>query len=195
MNINNTRACILFLSFLSLAFALVSDRSLIPLILMAMCIVSAVVILYRHLDELTNLSADHPKMNPLKGVTLFNIGLFVICVVFVVLLKMGYLPTGGDERYLAAAILSAVILVGGNTAPKLPFNRHTGLRLPWTVLDESTWIVAHRILGYISIPLAFVYLAGVSIIPQFELWTLSTLFLWIGIPGGLSYVFYRGKGR
>ena len=60
-------------------------------------------------------------------------------------------PAGGDEappwtaageRYFAAALVLAVLLFLGNLAPKLPFSRHTGLRLPWTVADEDTWTVA-----------------------------------------------------
>lgn len=35
--------------------------------------------------------------------------------------------------------------VAGNIAPKLPFNRYVGFRLPWTVTDEDTWIFTHRL--------------------------------------------------
>ncbi len=109
-------------------------------------------------------------------------------------LLWGLVPFSGDGRFFAAAIAAAVILFAGNVAPKLPFCKHTGLRLPWIVTDEGTWIAAHRVLGYVSIPLAFVYLAGVSAISNFESWTLAVVVLWIAIPGGLSYLFSRGKG-
>ena len=87
----------------------------------------------------------------------------------------------------------AILLVLGNLAPKIPFNRYIGLRLPWTVQDEDTWRLAHRILGYISFPLAFLYaallLCGVGI----ETSTGVVIISWIAIPGGISYIFYRRK--
>ncbi len=190
MNVNKTRGMILLLSFLSLAAALVFENKLIALVLMAVCILGAVMILYRHLEVLTDISRDNPKMKTLKLVTVFDIGIFAACVVFAVLLGTGVIKPDDEGKYFAAAIVSAVMLFGGNIAPKLPFSKHTGLRLPWTVADERTWVVAHRILGYVSIPLAFVYLAGVSAIPNFEIWTLIVIALWVGIPGGLSLVFF-----
>ena len=105
------------------------------------------------------------------------------------------MPSAAGEEYFAALIVSAVMLFGGNIAPKLPFNRHTGLRLPWTVMDEDTWIVAHRILGYISIPLAIVYLCLIPVISSFEVLSSAVILLWIGIPGLLSYRFFRKKFR
>ena len=91
------------------------------------------------------------------------------------------------------AIVAAVIFFSGNIAPKLPYSKHTGLRLPWTVTDEETWVVAHRVLAYVSIPLGIAYIAGVSVIENFEILTLATIILWVGIPGGLSYLFFHKK--
>lgn len=195
MNVNKTRCIIILLSFLSLVAALAFENKLIALILMAVCIFAAVIILYRHLGELTDLSCGNPKMKTLKLVTVFNIGILVICVAFAVLLGADVIKLDDDGRYFPAAIISAVMLFAGNVAPKLPFSKHTGLRLPWTVTDENTWIVAHRILGYVSIPLAFVYFAGVSAISNFKIWTLIVMILWVGIPGGLSYAFFQKGGK
>ena len=193
MNVNRTRGILVLLSFLSLVAALALENKLIALILMAVCVLTAVIILYRHLGELTDISSGNPKMRTLKLVTVFNIGIFVVCVIFAVLLGTDVIMLDNDKRYFAAVIVSAVMLFAGNVAPKLPFSKHTGLRLPWIVTDENSWIVAHRILGYVSIPLAFVYLAGVSAISNFEVWTLIVMILWIGIPVSLSYAFFRGK--
>lgn len=56
------------------------------------------------------------------------------------------------EKLCAMFLLAAVMILSGLISPRLPFNRHTGLRLPWTVQDEDTWNVAHRILGYTAVP-------------------------------------------
>lgn len=41
-----------------------------------------------------------------------------------------------QEELLAAALVACLMVFAGLISPKLPFNRHTGLRLPWTVADE-----------------------------------------------------------
>ena len=173
MKATKARGLIILLSFLSLAAALAFKNRSIALGLMALCVLGALLVLYRHLGELTELSPDNPKMKTLKLVTVFDAALFTVCALLAALHEAGVISLRGDGRYTAAALVSALMLFAGNIAPKLPFNRHTGLRLPWTVTDENTWTVAHRILSYISLPLAIVYL---------------------GIPGGLSYVFFRRGG-
>lgn len=190
MNTNKARGIIILFSLLSLVAALAFKHSLIAILLMTVCMLSAVIILYQNLGELTELSGDNPKMKTLKLVTVFNAGVLIVCAIFAILLGTNVIHLA-DERYFAAVVVSTLILFAGNVSPKLPFSRHTGLRLPWTVTDENTWIVAHRILGYISLPLAFIYLAGVSVVSNFEIWTLIVLMLWVGIPGGLSYAFFR----
>ena len=86
-----------------------------------------------------------------------------------------------------------MILFTGNLAPKLPFSRHTGLSLPWTVADEETWIVAHRILGYLSLPMGLLLLAAVPLVERTEVLCVAAMLLWIGIPGALSLAFYCRK--
>lgn len=97
------------------------------------------------------------------------------------------------EKMFAMSIVSCVMLFAGIVCPKLPYNRHTGLRLPWTVQDEDTWNVAHRIIGYISLPIALLYIACTWTVSNFELITLGAMILWIGIPGGISYLFFYRK--
>ena len=161
---------------------------------MAVSMISAVFVLYRHINELTSLSDDNPKGKSLKAITIFNVTIFLICVVIAVLIGAGIVSSDNDGRYFAAMIVSAVILFGGNIAPKLPFSKHTGLRLPWTVTDEKAWIAAHRIIGYISIPLAFIYIAGVAAINSFEILTLVAMVTWIAIPAVFSYIVYKKDG-
>ena len=194
MKATKSRGLILLLSFLSLISALSFKNRSIALGLMALCVLGSLLVLYRHLGELTELSPENPKMNTLKLVTVFDAAIFTVCALLAALLGAGVISLRGDGRYTAAALVAALMLFAGNIAPKLPFNRHTGLRLPWTVTDENTWTVAHRILSYISLPLALVYLSGAAIFPGFGLWTLVIMLLWLGIPGGLSYVFFRRGG-
>ena len=80
--------------------------------------------------------------------------------------------TEDGEKYLAAAVVSIILLFLGNLAPKLPRTRHTGLRLPWTVRDDDAWVLATGDVATMS---------GLVIL------------LWIGVPGALSYRVYRNK--
>ena len=68
-----------------------------------------------------------------------------------------------------------------------------GLRLPWTVQDEDTWNIAHRILGYISIPVVLLYIACTCTIQDFKAVSVAIMITWIGIPGGISYVYFHKK--
>jgi len=67
------------------------------------------------------------------------------------------------------------------------------LRLPWTVQDEDTWNVAHRVIGYISLPIVLLYIACTWTVSNFELVTMCAMILWIGIPGIVSYLFFYRK--
>lgn len=97
------------------------------------------------------------------------------------------------EKMFAMALVSCVILFAGIVSPKLPYTKHTGLRLPWTVQDEDTWNIAHRIIGYISFPVVLLYIACTLTISNFEIVTLCTMIVWIGIPGGISYIHFFKK--
>lgn len=196
MSVNQTRGIIIVLSMLALAASLAIENMIVALVLMGICILGAVFCLYRRLEELTNISADNPKVNTLKGVTLFNVAVLSVCVLVAILIGTGILKISENgEKYFAATIVTAVIFFSGNIAPKLPYSKHTGLRLPWTISDEDTWVVAHRVLAYVSIPLGIAYIAGVPAIKNFEILTLVTIILWVGIPGVLSYIFFRKKLR
>ncbi len=194
MKIDRVRGAIIFLSFLALIAMLIFENSLIALVLSAICILVAVIMLYHNLAELTDISTNNPKVKTLKFVTIFDVVVFICCVVVALLIGTGIIEVTEDgEKFFAACITAIIMLVLGNISPKLPFSKHTGLRLPWTVTDEDTWVVAHRLVGYISLPLVLVYIACIPVIPNFEILSLVVIFLWIGIPGGLSYVFYAKK--
>lgn len=187
------KASILLLTALSLAASLLEQKALAAGG-MVLALLAAAWYLHRHMAALSGLPEDHPKTGTLRRVTVFNACLLLFFGGLAVLLGGGWLTLGEDsERFLAASLVVLVLLVLGNAAPKLPFTRHTGLRLPWTVLDEETWRVAHRLLGHCAFPLAFLYIAAIPLVPSFEGLTLAVLLLWIAIPGGGSYLYFRKK--
>ena len=178
------RNLILYVSFLALAAALIVRHEVISILLIGGFLVTAGVILYRNLALLTSLTTQDFRLEPLRAATIFNLILFLLVISIALLAAV---------NLLAAAIISCVMGFAGIISPKLPHNRHTGLRLPWTVQDADTWYLAHRILGVISIPLVVLYLAGAVTIRNFEAVTVTILLLWIGTPSIISLVFYWRK--
>lgn len=191
---NRKRGLILSFSFLAMVAMLLAKNETLSILLTGMCVFAAVIVLYRNLSLLTSVTTDDLRSGVLRAATIFDMGVLAVGIVFALLTALDVIsfPENG-EKMLAMALVSCVMLFAGVISPKLPYSRHTGLRLPWTVQDEEVWNAAHRILGYISLPLALLYIACAWTVPDFELVTLFTMLLWIGIPGGISYAFYRKK--
>ena len=188
------RGLILFLSFASMLAVLGIKNPVVSVVLSGGCILAAVFILYRNLALMTSVTTDDMRLKVLKITTIFNIGILMAGIILAALTAAGVLRFSEQEEKMTAMFIVACIMVFmGIVSPKLPFTRHTGLRLPWTIRDQETWDLAHRILGYISLPLALLYVACSLTMGPFQQITLVTVLLWIGIPGGISYIFYWRK--
>ena len=191
---NKKRSLILYLSFFSLLIALIVKNETLSIILVGIFTLTTIAILYHNLALLTCITTDELKLNLLRTVTFFNIGVFTAGVLVAVLMSWDLLTfSENGEKLIATGLISCVIVFSGIISPRLPYNRHTGLRLPWTVYDEETWNVAHRTIGYISLPLVLLYLAAAFTVSNFEIVSLLIIFLWIGVPGFISFVFYWKK--
>lgn len=151
------------------------------------------VFLYRNMGEMTGVEEGSPKLGVLKQTIIFSAG-FVVLAVWLVWLDRRKLVSERGAELLCAGLVCLFMLFTGNIAPKLPFNRYVGFRLPWTVTDEDTWIMCHRLVGYAALPLTVLYAAGVlAVESHFAAATGVALLLWLGIPGVLSAVFYYKK--
>lgn len=184
------RGVLLLLSFAAMFVSLVIQNAAVSAALAIGCLLAALAVLYRNLALLT----DAPKLGAVKAVTVFDGVLIGLALVAVLLREAAGAHLAEDgERLLTAAIVCAVMLFSGWISPRLPYNRHTGLRLPWTVTDEQTWNVAHRVLGYTSPPLALLYIGAALTIDDLGTVTLIAVALWVGIPGLISLAFWRRK--
>lgn len=194
--VGRKRGWILFLSFWALLLALLIRQEIVSLLLTGACLLAAAILLYRNLPPLTSEAAEGGNLKVLRLTTLCSIGMFVAGVAFALLIALDVVTFSEyGERMFAMAVVSCVMLFAGIVAPKLPYSRHTGLRLPWTVLDEETWYLAHRILGGISLPVTLLYIACSLTVSSFELVTLGAMIFWIGVPGLLSGLFFWRKMR
>ena len=188
------RGLILLLSIAALLIASTVKNEIISILLVGACMLMSVSILYRNLALLTSITTDDFKIGVLRTTTIFNIIVLVIGIIFAVLQSFdSFTFSENGEKMVAMGLVSCVMIFTGTISTKLPYNRHTGLRLPWTVCDKDTWNVAHRILGYISLPIALLYLACIATISNFEMVTLCAMVVWIGIPSMMSYLFFQKK--
>ena len=194
MQAEKKRGLILLLSFISMLTAMSVKNEIISIALTGGCMLAASIILYRNLALLTKITTEDMKIGTLKVTTLFNITVLIFAVIIAILSETSFIKLSESSgQWLALTVTCIIILFVGYISPKLPFTRHTGLRLPWTVQDEETWHIAHKMIGYISLPLVLLYLAASCTINNFEAITLAVILLWIGIPGLISFVFWWKK--
>ena len=188
------RGKILLLSFLALGIALAVKNPVISGISVGVCLLLALGILYRNLSLLSQGQMTPAQNRLLKVVTIFDGVLFAGLVVLSVLVGTGRVVfSQAQEKWLLVGLFSCLLLFAGAVSPRLPFQRHTGLRLPWTVLDEPTWNLAHKILGIIALPLTVLYVAAALSCKDLDAVarvSVGALLLYIAIPGLLSLIFY-----
>lgn len=188
------RGMMLLLVFLSLIVSLGAQNAVVSLVLSGACILATLVTLYRNTALLTQVDNPRANLKPLRTTSIFVIGVFLVVFGYTFLQESGAAEFSEmQESVFAVAVVMAVMLFAGYICPKLPFNRHTGLRLPWTVSDEETWNLAHRILGYISLPIAVLYLACALTIEDLGLVTMCFILAWVGIPSLISFLFFWKK--
>jgi uncharacterized membrane protein len=193
---NRIRIAIDALSFAGLIVALIARKSVVSFLVISVCLCAAALILLFHLSALS-VSASAGKRETIRTVTVFDIVLFSLAAILVVLIASGRLTLSDDqESALASLIVSAVVLPLGNICPKLPPTRHTGLRLPWTVADGDTWVVAHRILGDTALPVALCNLilacTAMRSVVRNSL-SCGSFLAWVALASLLSLAFYIKK--
>lgn len=188
---------VILLSFGTLIAALTVKIELLSLLLAGACMLTMLAILYRNLTLFTGAAADKAGIGALRAATIFDAVVLLLVLTVAALDKTALAALSEDgERLLAAVIMCGIMLFGGFISPRLPYNRHTGLKLPWTVRDEDTWNVAHRVLGYISLPMTMLYLAAALTVRSADAAAAAAtvcFILWIGIPGLVSYIFFWKK--
>lgn len=142
--------------------------------------------------KIANLSEENVKIKTMRTLNRLTILIIIIGCTFSILSPIKSSLDPKINEILLVGLCSIFIMFFGNLAPKIPFNRYMGLRLPWTVRDEDTWRVAHRILGYISFPIGIVMFV-LSFFFKSETIVVTGILTWIIIPSIYSLVFYYKK--
>lgn len=175
---NQKRGLILFVSFLSMMITMSVKNEVVSILMAGICMLIAAIVLYRNLALFTSLTTDDLRIGIFRVTTLCNISILIIGIVFAFLSAVDVINfSENGEKLFAMVLLSCIMVFIGIVSPKLPYNRHTGLRLPWTVRDEDTWKIAHRILGFISFPMVLLYIACALTISDFEIVSVVTMLM------------------
>lgn len=193
--VSQKRGVILLLCFAAVIFSANIQNQTLAACAVGVCSIAALLILYKNLALFTDTVADEMHTRALTITTFFNIGMILVVITVTMLTESGVLTlSASGEKIFATAVVAVIIISSGMISPRLPFNRHTGLRLPWTVRDEATWNVAHRILGITALPVALFYIAAAIVADDhMKTITLCAVAFWIGIPAAVSYIYYQRK--
>lgn len=136
---------------------------------------------------------ENKDYNP-KPVNMISFG--CICafnMLTYVFLYMGFNPTSSNTNNLISTSLCILFIVMGNFFPKIKKNSFVGIRLPWTLNNETVWYKTHRLCGILWV------IGGIIMLPLclFSSSSQSSMILLIGlaimtiIPSIYSYVIYR----
>lgn len=165
--------------------------------------VASAVLFAAFAPRLLHLSPGNPK---LRAVWL-TLGFLAVLMLGAAVLVLGEEPLTewlGEERLDALVklfvfgVIALFVILFGNIAPKIPFNRYMGLRLPWTVTDEPTWRVAHRLVGALAWPCGLAQLAIAVWLParlleehKERVWLfLAPTLVWFVVPSVYSLWFF-----
>lgn len=188
-----TRGIFLFTSILILITGFIVnpiEDAIFPVI--GFFTIGSLIILDINSAKITNLSEDNPKIKTVKflnRLSMFCIICMSIIYSFASIKESFESLTNGFFGIVLITIIMAVI---GNVSPKIPFNRYSGLRLPWTIRDEETWKLAHRILGYLAFPIAILMIIS-ALYFDYKKVAFIGITSWIAIPGIYSLIFYNKK--
>ncbi|MFT5874302.1 MAG: putative membrane protein [Clostridium sp.] len=144
-----------------------------------------------YIPQLTRTPEDSPRIKTLRFVNRFTMFVILIPLVFSILHIESAFSTSTNEKILVGFV-SIIMMVLGNKFPQVKMNRYFGLRLPWTIRDEETWRVTHKLMGNLAFPLAILQLILVFFLPA-EVAVGIGVLSWVIIGSLYSLYFYMKK--
>lgn len=189
---NLTRIILSIISILMIVIGFMKSEGNVEILILGILGIISLVVLDTQATSMVGLSEDNPKVKTFKFLNIFTIAIMILCLVFASLSPNKQLSITEDNKTLVIGLMSVFMMFFGNLSPKIPFNRYLGLRLPWTVRDEQTWKIAHRLVGYLSFPIAIIMFIMSFFFSGETVGSIGIL-SWIIIPGLYSFVFYYKK--
>lgn len=158
-------------------------NNLIKSIIISIFIVITLLYFNFNIYKLINIKKDNKKI---KLIRIFNYLLIIIIPILIIFTMLKDKIIFGDKIDL---IIVCLLISSGVFFYNIPFNRYIGLRLPWTIRDESTWKIAHKVLAIISIPISLLTIL-LNIIFKNDAILLMSIIIWFLIPSLISGVHF-----
>lgn len=181
-------------SLLIVIASLILPESNLHYSILGAIMIAVLVVFDIKMPAVANLSNSNPKVKTMRFLNRVLIFIFTIISIFALFSPLQDLFSPKTRDTLLIGIVSLFLMIFGNLSPKIPCNRYFGFRLPWTIRDEDTWKVAHKLLGYLSFPVAIAmfvlsFFFNINIIGP-----VSILILLL-VPGIYSLMFYIKKKK
>lgn len=145
--------------------------------------------LYIHADDFSGSIKGSPRWRTYRYLVLF--GVLVSGAIYIA--SIYYKKQNNESVSTMQLIFITFVATFGNLAPRIPWNKTLGLRLPWTIADEQNWRYAHRMIGYCTIPCVICMLLF-YIVKERHLFTFTFL-IWLLLPIVLSYCAHSSKEK
>lgn len=196
MNTDKIRSILFPSSLIIVGLLFIARNKILAAVLLSAFVVAALVMYYSNIRNL-NPNVHSEKSSPfVRIIRILLVALVIGIIVFAVFAQKGSITaTASIGKWLITLIFSVIITLIGLIAAKLPYKAPMGLRLPWTLSDNDTWHIAHRILSDISVPMAILCYAALAVYNRVEVWILCILFAWLLIPAMVSHTYILKKWR
>ncbi|MBQ8884129.1 MAG: SdpI family protein [Oscillospiraceae bacterium] len=143
------------------------------------------VVLHLIMCMISNKSGEEKKM-PEKITTFVRLIIPFVTIVIETITVLYALEKFKNIGTVAVCMVAFMFIVMGNYLPKTRPNSLFGIRLPWTMKNETVWAKTHRATGWLMV------LGGIALIPlavgEFFIVSVVVLAVMILIPVLYSYI-------
>ena len=153
-----------------------------------------ILVAFQWLCGLGSLKMD-PKAENLEG-KVFSLVLWFIPVLSLVMNALVYCTALGvnmNVQIIMPLLIGLLMVIIGNWLPKCKQTYTLGIKLPWTLADETNWNRTHRFAGPIWVVCGMVIMVC-GLIGGAFLWVMVAAFVvMIAAPTVYSYLLFKGK--
>ena len=153
-----------------------------------------ILVAFQWLCGLGSLKLD-PKAENLEG-KVFSLVLWIIPVLSVVLNALVYCTALGMDmnvQIIMPLLIGLLMVIIGNWLPKCKQSYTLGIKLPWTLADETNWNRTHRFAGPIWVAGGLVIMLT-SCLGGVWLWAmLPVIIVMVAAPTVYSFLLFKGK--
>lgn len=153
-----------------------------------------ILVAFQWLCGLGSLKMD-PKAENLEG-KVFSLVLWIIPVLSVVLNALVYCTALGMDmnvQIIMPLLIGLLMVIIGNWLPKCKHSYTLGIKLPWTLADETNWNRTHRFAGPIWVVGGLIIMLT-SCLGGVWLWAmLPVIVVMVAAPTVYSFLLFKGK--